>query len=204
VAKTTECTPISLKADRGSKPRGRERCKAQTKAGGVCLAPAVERGFCFFHANPEKLAELGRQGGRKNRRWKPDACDLPMIPLKSVEDLIGLLEETINRVRQGPFDLRAANTIGFLAGIHLKALDQRVEAPETNSEASSGIYTSLFQRLALPVAPEADVFELFPQPQQEDTNDCVVPCALPAPGESIDETPPPPDNNPRVITIEVG
>jgi len=32
-----------------------------------------------------------------------------------------------SRVRQGPFDLRAANSIGFLAGILLKALDQRLE-----------------------------------------------------------------------------
>jgi hypothetical protein len=29
--------------------------------------------LCFCHAHPEKLAELGRQGGRKNRRWKEEA-----------------------------------------------------------------------------------------------------------------------------------
>jgi hypothetical protein len=46
-----------------------------------------------------------------------------------------LLEETINRVRQGPFDLRAANSIGFLAGILLKALDQRVEDRLAHLEA---------------------------------------------------------------------
>jgi hypothetical protein len=38
----------------------------------------------------------------------------------------GLLEETINRVRKGPFDLRAANAIGFLSSILLKALDDGV------------------------------------------------------------------------------
>jgi hypothetical protein len=46
-----------------------------------------------------------------------------------------LLEETINRVRQGPFDLRAANAIGFLAGILLKALDQRLEERLAHLEA---------------------------------------------------------------------
>jgi hypothetical protein len=47
-----------------------------------------------------------------------------------------LLEETINRVRQGPFDLRAANVIGFLASILLKALDSgRVEERLAHLEA---------------------------------------------------------------------
>jgi hypothetical protein len=46
-----------------------------------------------------------------------------------------LLEETINRVRQGPFDLRAANAIGFLAGVLLKALDQRIEERLAHLEA---------------------------------------------------------------------
>ncbi|MBZ5547399.1 MAG: hypothetical protein LAO22_05425 [Acidobacteriia bacterium] len=45
------------------------------------------------------------------------------------------MEETINRVRDGPFDLRAANAIGFLAGILLKALDQRLEERLAHLEA---------------------------------------------------------------------
>ena len=95
----------------------------------------MEAGLCFFHANPEKLAELGRQGGQKNRRWPLDRGSLPHRSLKSINEVTGLLEETINRVRQGPFDLRAANTIGFLAGILLKALDQRVEERLAHLEA---------------------------------------------------------------------
>jgi hypothetical protein len=111
--------PINVKPKKGLKQRSRRRCQARTKAGAVCKAPAVERGLCFFHANPEKLAELGRQGGQKNRRWQDNPAELPLMPLKSIDDLIGLLEETINRIRRGPFDLRAANSIRFLAGIHL-------------------------------------------------------------------------------------
>jgi len=96
----------------------------------------VERDLCFFHANPEKTAELGRQGGKTNRHWKLEDGDLPQIPLKSIGDVSGLLEETINRVRQGPFDLRAANVIGFLAAILLKALDSgRVEERLDHLEA---------------------------------------------------------------------
>jgi hypothetical protein len=129
---------MSLKAAKRSKHGSREQCKAQTKAGGVCQAPAVERGLCFFHAHPEKLAELGRQGGKTNRHWKPTDERLPTIPLKSIGDVSGLLEETINRVRQGPFDLRAANAIGFLAGILLKAIDSgRMEDALAHLEAAT-------------------------------------------------------------------
>jgi hypothetical protein len=95
----------------------------------------LEGGLCFFHAHPEQLAALGRQGGRKNRRWRDDTSDLPQRSLKNTGEVSELLEETINRVRQGPFDLRAANAIGFLAGVLLKALDQRVEERLAHLEA---------------------------------------------------------------------
>lgn len=134
--KAEEGTPIKLKADKASKQRSREQCKSRTKAGGSCQAPAVERGLCFFHAHPEKLAELGRQGGKRNRHWQPADRDLSQISLKSIGDVSGLLEETINRVRQGPFDLRAANGIGFLSSILLKALEsERIEDRLAHLEA---------------------------------------------------------------------
>jgi hypothetical protein len=41
---------MSLKAGKGLKQRSREQCKAQTKAGGACQAPAVERGLYFLDA----------------------------------------------------------------------------------------------------------------------------------------------------------
>jgi hypothetical protein len=74
-----------------------------------------------------------------------------------------LLEETINRVRQGSLDPRFANTIGFLAGIHLKALTQaQGEGAESAAkEASPGIYRALFYRLGS-AAPEQEVFDLYP------------------------------------------
>ncbi len=136
VVETEEGTPLKLKAEKGSKQQSQQRCKARTKAGGPCQAPAVEGGLCFCHAHPERLAELGRQGGRKNQRWKVDEGDLPHRPLKSVGQVSELLEETINRVRHGPFDLRAANAIGFLAGILLKAIDSgRIEDRLAHLEA---------------------------------------------------------------------
>jgi hypothetical protein len=131
-----EGDPVKLKAEKGSRLRGRDQCKATTKAGRPCQAPAVERGLCFCHAHPEKLAELGRQGGRRNRRWTGNEGDFHDRQLKSIGDVSELLEETINRVRQGPFDLRAANSIGFLAGTLLKAFDQRLEERVAHLEAA--------------------------------------------------------------------
>ncbi len=115
---------MSLKAYEGSKQRSRKHCKARTKAGGLCHAPASEGGLCFCHAHPERLVELGRQGGQKNRRWRATERNLPQRSLKNVGDVSDLLEETINQVRRGPFDLRAANAIGYLTGVLLRSLEQ--------------------------------------------------------------------------------
>ena len=196
-----EGIPIKLKAGKGSKQRGQKRCRARTKAGDPCHAPAVEGDLCFCHAHPERLAELGRQGGLRNRRWRVETDDLPYRSLKSIDEVCELLEETINRVRQGPFDLRAANTIGLLSGIYLKALAQRAEAPETTDrEASVGVYTSLFQRLGSAAPPE-EVFDLFPQPQRQD--EASVAARLPVPGESPDDPSMLSDDHPGLITVEV-
>jgi len=149
---------MNLKLRKGSKQRARERCKAKTNSGSQCRAPAVEAGLCFCHAHPEKLAELGRQGGLKNRRWKVGNGELEHRPLKSVGQVSELLEETINRVRQGPFDLRAANAIGFLASILLRALENgRIEDRLAHLEA---LTTGMARR-------ETEMFEFRPANRRE-------------------------------------
>jgi hypothetical protein len=169
----------------------------------------VERGLCFFHAHPEKLADLGRQGGKRNRRWTVGEAELPTIPLNSLDDLIGLLEETINRVRRGPFDLRAANSIGFLAGIYLRALAQRAEAPGARDDTESAlIYTPLFNRLRSAGSPaeaadEEKVYDLYPPPAKPE----ISPTMPSATGESIFDQPKSSskhDEIVEVIMVEVG
>ncbi len=45
------------------------KCRATTKAGRQCAAPAVRGGtYCALHADPDRAAQLGRKGGAKNRR----------------------------------------------------------------------------------------------------------------------------------------
>jgi hypothetical protein len=88
--------------------------------------PGARRGtgVVLFSCTSRKTCRARTTRGKTNRRWKPTDGNLPTVPLKSVGDVSGLLEETINRVRQGPFDLRAANAIGFLASVLLRSLEQ--------------------------------------------------------------------------------
>ena len=118
--------------------RAQSRCNATTKAGSPCGAPAVERGLCFFHAHPDRLSELGRQGGRANRRRENQ--EIPYVAVKNVGDVTTLLSETISQVRSGALDPRTSNAIGYLAAVLLKALQQghleaRLQALEAVHEA---------------------------------------------------------------------
>jgi hypothetical protein len=86
---------------------------------------------------------------------------------------------------------------------------RRVIPPENRSyDSSPGMYRSLFQRLALKPAPETvklpseEVADLYPVPKPPEPSHASDP--LPPVGESIDELEPPKDNNPRVITVEIG
>jgi hypothetical protein len=156
----------------------------------------------FLPCSPREAGRVGSTRRVEESPWRVETDGLPNRFLKSIDEVCELLEETINRVRQGPFDLRAANTIGLLSGIYLKALAQRAEAPETTDrEASGGVYTSLFQRLGSAAPPE-EVFDLFPQPQRQDETS--VSARLPVPGESSDDPSMLSDDHPGLITVEGG
>lgn len=43
-------------------------CLAKNKKGEPCGAPPTETGFCHVHSNPGRAAEIGREGGRRNRQ----------------------------------------------------------------------------------------------------------------------------------------
>ena len=102
------------------------RCKAKKKSGEGCRAVAVENGLCALHGDPARAVELGRKSGRARRcvRSPGPPEDHPALSLRSVADVTELLGETINLVRGGSIDPRAANTLGYLAMALLKALQQ--------------------------------------------------------------------------------
>jgi hypothetical protein len=58
----------------------RAQCKATAKNGAPCKAAPMASGLCFLHGNPNKASELGRIGGKQNRRERrPGAYALPKL-----------------------------------------------------------------------------------------------------------------------------
>jgi hypothetical protein len=193
-----------------------QRCLSKNARGEHCAAWAVTgRKLCALHSDPKRAAELGSKHGRRlMAQANADLLGPALRRLKSPADVCDLLEETMNRVLQGSLDHRSANTIGFLAGIHLKALAQNEIPDIPNSETSGGIYTSLFQRMAksnpesptslaeLPFLDQSEVSDLYPETARPVLSPMKA-SHLPAAGEVTDE----PSDKSRtsgVITVEVG
>ena len=113
--------------------RGENRCRGRTKAGKPCRAAATEGGLCFLHANPNKAAELGRIGGRKNGRSRLDAEPLPELNSATA------VRDTVNRliadVYAGKLNPRIAAGLAPLMQLQLRAvektgLEQRLQEAE--------------------------------------------------------------------------
>ena len=52
--------------------------------------------------------------------------DQPDVQIRNSQDVIVLVSDTINAVLKGRVDPRIANTVGYLANVLLKAVDQGV------------------------------------------------------------------------------
>ncbi|HET8826141.1 MAG TPA: DUF5763 domain-containing protein [Terriglobales bacterium] len=61
-------------------------CRATNKKGEPCRAPATETGFCNVHSNPGRAAEIGREGGRRNRQ----VVDTTLPPLPDMSTPSGM------------------------------------------------------------------------------------------------------------------
>jgi len=58
------------------------------------------------------------------KQVKTLSSDTPNAKIKSADDVVGLLSETINQVRRGEVDPKIANAVGYLSGIILRAREQ--------------------------------------------------------------------------------
>lgn len=115
----------------------KKKCRFIKPDGTKCEAWAMSNSeFCYLH-NPEisneEKREIQSRGGQANKIKVLEP--LPPIEIKKGEDVIFLLEDTINKVRAGEMDLRVANCIGYLAGHLLRAiettkLEDRIETIE--------------------------------------------------------------------------
>jgi len=121
------------------------RCQGQTKSGKPCRAAATSGGLCFFHANPNKAAELGRIGGRSKSRLPAELID-PLPKLDKVTAVQDAVEKLISEVYAGKLHPRVAAGLAPLLNLQLRALeatdlDRRIAKVEkllVRAEAKSG------------------------------------------------------------------
>ena len=106
------------------------RCKKIKPNGEQCRGRAITKSeFCFFHdpSRAKQRHEAQRKGGL-NRANPAKVTALPSntsdAVLSTADDVCRLLSETINQVRKGVLDVRIANSVGYLAGVILKARSQ--------------------------------------------------------------------------------
>ena len=111
-------SPLQLESSRTA----RKRCKGVTKSGEPCTAWAREGGLCYFHANPNKAAELGRNGGRRRKHTYEQATE-QIAPPESAADVRRMLAETMADVKAGRMDPKVANTVAYVGTVLLRAYE---------------------------------------------------------------------------------
>ena len=120
------------------------KCRATTKAGSSCAAPAIRGGtYCALHADPERAGELGRRGGLRNRKMYVDAEQEASAPT-SVGEVKKMLAETMAGVRSGTIDPKIGTTVAYVAAALLRAYEADPPVPP----ARPSIYTALQFRTA--------------------------------------------------------
>lgn len=85
-------------------------CKAIAKSGKPCRAAATEDGLCFFHSHPNKAAELGSIGGKRNRRVGAGSAD-PLPPMDCAKAIVENLDWIYDGVRRGAIAPKVATTL---------------------------------------------------------------------------------------------
>jgi hypothetical protein len=98
------------------------RCKGKTAAGKSCRAAATESGLCFFHSNPNKAAELGRIGGRKNRHPGVPTGD-PPLSIETAKQVMDMGARLLNDVYFGKLSPRVGAGMAPLLNLQLRAIE---------------------------------------------------------------------------------
>jgi general stress protein YciG len=98
------------------------QCKATISSGKRCRAKPHKNGLCFFHSDPQKAAELGRKGGKGNRRTFEAPVAHVTAP-ESAGDVKRMLAESMAEVRTGKMDPKLGTTLAYIGASLLKAIE---------------------------------------------------------------------------------
>jgi hypothetical protein len=101
--------------------RKQSSCKGQTKAGKPCRAAPTAGGLCFFHANPNKAAELGRKGGKSKRHSPSENVD-PLPRLDRATAVRDAVDRVIADIHSGKLHPRIASSLAPLLSLQLRAV----------------------------------------------------------------------------------
>jgi len=104
------------------------KCQARTKNGRPCNAYAIGGGnHCFWHDPGQGEARrAARSHGGKRRQGRvigPAQADIEPVTLSSTTDILGIIERAINDCIILENSLQRARTIGYLAGVAMKAFE---------------------------------------------------------------------------------
>ena len=114
------------------------QCKATTPSGERCRAKPHKDNLCFFHSDPKKAAELGRQGGRANRHIF-SAPTQEVVPPESIGDVRRMLAQTMADVRAGRMDPKLGATLAYISTALLRAYEAEPPIPPERPS----IYTAM-------------------------------------------------------------
>jgi len=102
-------------------------CSAIKHDGTPCNAYALTGSDYCYHHDPRRAAERSqarRKGGRaRHGRTLGPVGVAPTFPLDTMADVTALLQHTINQALQLENSIARARTLGYLAGLLIKALD---------------------------------------------------------------------------------
>lgn len=109
----------------------RRKCKATKADGKPCKGDPIDGSeYCFFHDPESRDAHIdaAKRGGTGNQRqtlatvkpWR----DVVITATPSPVEVVNLLAQTIDDVRTGEIDVKVANSVGYLAGVMMKAIEQ--------------------------------------------------------------------------------
>lgn len=104
------------------------KCVLIKDNGEQCKANAMtESDYCYLH-NPEIAEETKRLNQIKGGENRSLTVTKPLqeVNVASGHDIFTLLNTTIKEVRAGEIDAKVANTIGYLAGVMIKAYEASV------------------------------------------------------------------------------
>ncbi len=124
-----ECHRKGARMSNKDKTTAVGKCRARTKAGRPCAAPAVRGGaYCAIHADPNRAAELGCKGGARNRTMYNGEIQEVSVP-QSAADVRRVLAEVMAETRAGKMDAKLGSTLAYMATAMLPAYEAGPPTP---------------------------------------------------------------------------